>query len=73
MRQEIIDILREIAPGIDPEDPETDLAQELESMDIIALITELEDRFRVTVTMRDKTEENFKNVDTLISMVQKLQ
>lgn len=72
MRKDIIDILREIAPGIDPEDPSIDLAEELESLDIIALITELEDHFHISVTMRDKTEENFKNVDTLISMVERL-
>ena len=72
MKDEIIEIIGEIAPSIDANDPDVNLAEELESMDIIALITEIEDRFGVVISMKDKTEENFRNPDTLAVMVTRL-
>ena len=72
MENEIKEIINEIAPDINVNDSNVNLAEEMESMDIIALITELEDRFDINITMRDKTEENFKNVSTLATMVSSL-
>ena len=40
---------------------------------IIALIAELEDKFDIEITMEEKTEENFENVDTLVEMIERLQ
>lgn len=73
MRDEVIEILAMINPAIDAEDEDLNIAEDLDSMDIIALIAELEDKFDIEITMEEKTEENFRNVDTLVEMIKRLQ
>lgn len=73
MRDEVIEILAMINPAIDAEDEELNIAEDIDSMDIIALIAELEDKFDIEITMEEKTEENFENVDTLVEMIKRLQ
>lgn len=73
MRDELIDILNMICPTIDVEDEDLNIAEDMDSMDIIALIAELEDKFDIEITMEEKTEENFENVDTLVEMIERLQ
>ena len=73
MRDEVIEILEMIVPDIDVEDEDMNLPEDLDSMDIIALIAELEDEFDLELTMDDKTEENFENIDTLVEMIERLQ
>lgn len=73
MRDEVIEILEMISPDIDVNDENMNLPEDLDSMDIIALIAELEDKFDIEITMEEKTEENFENVDTLVEMIERLQ
>lgn len=73
MREEVIEILAMICPALDAEDEDVNLAEDMDSMDIIALIAELEDKFDIEITMEEKTEENFENVDTLVEMIERLQ
>ena len=73
MRDEVIEILAMINPAIDAEAEDLNIAEDLDSMDIIALIAELEDKFDIEITMEEKTEENFQNVDTLVEMIKRLQ
>lgn len=73
MREEIKEIIDEINPGMDLEADDLNLGEDLSSMDIIALIDELEDRFDIEITMQEKTEENFQNLDTLCAMIERLQ
>ena len=73
LRDEVIEILAMINPAIDAEDEDLNIAEDLDSMDIIALIAELEDKFDIEITMEEKTEENFQNVDTLVEMIKRLQ
>ena len=73
MRDEVIEILEMICPDIDVNDEDMNLPEDLDSMDIIALIAELEDKFDIEITMEEKTEENFQNVDTLVEMIKRLQ
>lgn len=73
MRDEVIEILAMINPAIDAEDEDLNIAEDLDSMDIIALIAELEDKFDIEITMEEKTEENFQNIDTLVEMIKRLQ
>ena len=60
-------------PNIDVNDEDMNLPEDLDSMDIIALIAELEDKFDIEITMEEKTEENFENIDTLVAMIERLQ
>lgn len=73
MRDEVIEILEMICPDIDVNAEDMNLPEDLDSMDIIALIAELEDKFDIEITMEEKTEENFENIDTLVAMIQRLQ
>ena len=73
MRDEVIEILEMICPDIDVNDEDMNLPEDLDSMDIIALIAELEDKFDIEITMEEKTEENFENLDTLVAMIERLQ
>lgn len=73
MRDEVIEILEMICPDIDVNDEDMNLPEDLDSMDIIALIAELEDKFDIEITMKEKTEENFENIDTLVAMIERLQ
>ena len=73
MRDEVIEILEMICPDIDVNDEDMNLPEDLDSMDIIALIAELEDKFDLEITMEEKTEENFENIDTLVAMIERLQ
>lgn len=73
MKDEIKETIAMISPALDLEDPDLNLAEDMDSMDIIALMAELEDRFDIEITMVEKTEENFRNVDTLAAMIQRLQ
>lgn len=73
MRDEVIEILEMICPDIDVNDEDMNLPEDLDSMDIIALIAELEDKFDIEITMEEKTEENFENIDTLVTMIERLQ
>ena len=57
MRDEVIEILEMICPDIDVNDEDMNLPEDLDSMDIIALIAELEDKFDIEITMEEKTEE----------------
>ena len=72
MRDEVIEILEMICPDIDVNDEDMNLPEDLDSMDIIALIAELEDKFDIQITMEEKTEENFENIDTLVAMIERL-
>ena len=73
MRDEVIEILEMICPDIDVNDEDMNLPEDLDSMDIIALIAELEDKFDIEITMEEKTEDNFENIDTLVAMIERLQ
>ena len=73
MRDEVIEILEMKCPDIDVNDEDMNLPEDLDSMDIIALIAELEDKFDIEITMEEKTEENFENIDTLVAMIERLQ
>lgn len=73
MREEVLEILESICPSVDYESDDLNIAEDLDSMDIIALIEELEDKFDIEITMEEKTEENFENVDTLVEMIERLQ
>lgn len=73
MRDEVIEILEMICPDIDVNDEDMNLPEDLDSMDIIALIAELEDKFDIEITMEEKTEENFENIETLVAMIERLQ
>ena len=73
MKDKIKEVILSVTPGIDVEDPDLNIAEDMDSMDIIALIAELEDAFDIEITMEEKSEENFSSIDALAKMIERLQ
>ena len=70
MKDKIKEIILSVNPGMDVEDEDFNIA---EDMDILALMEELEDAFDIEITMEEKNEENFSSIDALAEMIERLQ
>ncbi len=72
-REAIIEILEELAPGGDFENCTMLVdSRVLDSLTIVALVSELEDAFDITIPAVEVVVENFNSVDGLTAMVQRL-
>ena len=74
MKKQIIEILSEICPGIDFE-TETALIDDglIDSLDIVAVVTELMEAFDVELGVDDLTPENFNSVEALEELIESKQ
>lgn len=74
MKKQIIEILREICPGIDFE-TETALIDDglIDSLDIVAVVTELMEAFDVELGVDDLTPENFNSVEAIEELIESKQ
>ena len=74
MREQIIEILTEICPGIDFE-TENALIDDglIDSLDIVAVVTELMEAFDVELGVDDLTPENFNSVEAIEDLIERKQ
>ncbi len=74
MRKQIIEILSEICPGVDFE-TETALIDDglIDSLDIVAVVTELMEAFDVELGVDDLTPENFNSVEAIEELIERKQ
>ena len=74
MKKQIIEILSEICPGIDFE-TETALINDglIDSLDIVAVVTELMEAFDVELGVDDLTPENFNSVEAIEELIESKQ
>ena len=74
MREQIIEILTEICPGIDFE-TENALIDDglIDSLDIVAVVTDLMDTLDVQLGVDDLTPENFNSVDAICQLIERAQ
>ena len=74
MSEQIIEILTEICPGVDFEQ-ETSLIDDglIDSLDIVAVVTDLMDTFDVQLGVDDLTPENFNSVDAICQLIERAQ
>ena len=74
MKKQIIEILSEICPGIDFE-TETALIDDglIDSLDIVAVVTDLMDTFDVQLGVDDRTPENCNSVDAICQLIERAQ
>lgn len=74
MKEQILNILREICPGIDFEN-ETALIDDglIDSLDIVSIVTELMDTFDVEINVEDLQPENFNTVDAMVELIERAQ
>lgn len=70
---ELLEILNEVKPGVDFEN-DTDLIGHgvLDSITMVTLVMELNDAFDIEITLVDIVPENFKTVQTIYDMIQRL-
>ena len=70
---ELLEILNEVNPGVDFE-IDTDLIGHgvLDSITMVTLVMELNDAFDIEITPVDIVPENFKTVQTIYDMIQRL-
>ncbi len=74
MREQIISILEKVKPGVDYE-KETKLIDTkiLDSLTIIALVSELSFEFDIEIDVMDLVPENLNSVDAMVELVTELQ
>ena len=74
MKKQIIEILSEICPGIDFE-TETALIDDglIDSLDIVAVVTELMEAFDVELGVDDLTPGNFNSVEAIEDLIERKQ
>lgn len=73
--EELLKILNEVKPGVDYEN-ETDLIGHGVlgfSITMVTLVLQLSDEFDVDISPVDITPENFKTVQTIYDMIQRLE
>ena len=72
--EELLRIMSEVRPDIDFE-TETRLIDDemLDSLDIVAIVTDVNDEFDVEINVNDLLPENFNSARALYELIQKLQ
>ena len=73
MKEKLMDILNGIHTHIDYENEKALVDDKLlDSLDIVALVGELQDAFDVEISIEDMVPENFNSVDQMLAMIQRL-
>ena len=74
MRKQIMEILTEICPGIDFENEKALIDDGIiDSLDIVAVISELMEEFDVQLGVNDLTPENFNSVEAIEELIESRQ
>ena len=74
MRKQIMEILTEICPGVDFEIEKALIDDGLiDSLDIVAVVTELMEAFDVELGVDDLTPENFNSVEAIEELIESKQ
>ena len=71
--EKLIEILESVKPGIEYEG-KTNLigSGELDSFDVITLVSELNEAYDIDVPVEEIVEENFNSVEAMYKLIQKL-
>ena len=74
MRETILEILSGVRSDVDFENS-TKLIDDgiLESLDIVAIVGELNDEFDVEISVEDLLPENFNSVDAMVELITRAQ
>lgn len=73
-KEKLIKILMEINPDLDYE-KETALVDDglFDSLEVMTIVTEIDDRFHVEIDPDDVIAENFNSVETMLALIEKAQ
>lgn len=70
--EELLEILSELHPDIDFKSQEHLIdAKILDSFDIVAIISEIADRFDITISAEEIIPENFNSAEAICSLIEK--
>ena len=70
--ERIIEILKRIRPDIDVESMNFIEDGSLDSLDTLRLISELEEKYSITIESGDIVPENFANIDAISKLINRL-
>ncbi|MBQ6440366.1 MAG: acyl carrier protein [Mogibacterium sp.] len=72
--EELLRIMSEVRPDIDFE-TETRLIDDemLDSLDIVAIVTDVNDEFDIEINVNDLLPENFNSAEALYELIRRLQ
>ncbi len=74
MKDTLMGILTNLREDVDFENCTTLIDDgELESLDIVALVGELNDEFDIEITVEHLVPENFNSVDAMLALIKELQ
>ena len=73
MREKILEILKDVRPDVDFE-TETGLisGEVLESLDLLTVITMLQDELEIEIDGQEISVENFDSLDAIVRMAERL-
>lgn len=73
-KEKLIKILMEINPDLDYE-KETALVDDglFDSLEVMTIVTEIDNRFHVEIDPDDVIAENFNSVETMLALIEKAQ
>lgn len=71
--EELLNLLKEVRPDVDFEN-ETELIDDgiLDSMDVVSIISSIDDVFGVQIRITELDPENFNSVENLWNLIQSL-
>ena len=71
--EKLKEVLSACCPNIDFEN-ETELitSKVIDSVDLVAIVSDLEDEFGITISMEELTPENFDSIAAIWNMIQRL-
>lgn len=74
MRNELMDILKELRPDVEF-DKEQELIDSgiLDSFDIVSLVGELNEAFDIEINVEDLLPENFNSVEAMLELIRRMQ
>ena len=72
--EELLEILQELKPGVEFEG-QTHLFDDgiLDSLDVVSLVSEIDDAFDVEISVVDLRPENFNSVEAMMALIERLQ
>lgn len=72
--EELLEILQELKPGVEFE-RQTRLFDDgiLDSLDVVSLVSEIDDAFDVEISVVDLRPENFNSVEAMMALIERLQ
>lgn len=74
MMDQLLEILQELKPGVEFEGQKRLFDDGiLDSLDIVSLVSEIDDVFDVEITVVDLRPENFNSVEAMMALIERLQ